>query len=400
MRIQILFLFIFLSPIKTDEGEFAFTNKIAKDYIWKIAPICLLVIGTIGNILSIIVFTQKEMRKYSSFYYFAILNIINLVLLITASVRSIGEFNFSMDIRQINLFTCKLHVFLTYFLGHLSSILLTVISIDRVISVVFLNKSKTICSTKFAFKVVVVLFVINFVLSSHFLILESGYYLNNNSTSIIVCQTRTNTTYQMFITQVWKIIDMSLFAFIPFIIMSSCSVIILFVVSRQSKKFQKKQESPLASSSNEHKNRDKKPFVSKLSTRTRNLALMLIPVNVLFILFVGPIVVAIYFYRNLGKDLLSLAILELLTNCNYSFNFFIYFATSSKFREEFGKLFGKNLLLFKNSEHSKVTKMLTTNFRKTTALPNDMKDSKKLLKRPSYPYMTKLQIEKSRNCNQ
>jgi hypothetical protein len=39
----------------------------------------------------------------------------------------------------------------------------------------------------------------------------------------------------------------------------------------------------------------------------------------------------------LGSDHLTLVIVELLSYCNFTLNFFIYFATSSKFREEFFK---------------------------------------------------------------
>ena len=75
----------------------------------------------------------------------------------------------------------------------------------------------------------------------------------------------------------------------------------------------------------------------KFSTRTRNLALMLIPVNILFLMFMAPVVITMYHYENLFDDKLTLAIVELLSYCNFSINFFIYFLTSSKFREEFFK---------------------------------------------------------------
>ena len=84
----------------------------------------------------------------------------------------------------------------------------------------------------------------------------------------------------------------------------------------------------------------------KFSTRTRNLALMLIPVNVLFLMFMAPVVITMYIYENLFEDKLTLAIVELLSYCNFSINFFIYFLTSSKFREEFFKLLNELAVKF------------------------------------------------------
>ena len=119
---------------------------------------------------------------------------------------------------------------------------------------------------------------------------------------------------------------MSMYAFIPFVIMLTSSVIIILRIAQQSKKL----------SVHEHKFGNNKE--SRFTARTRNLALMLIPVNFMFLIFVGPVVVAIYTYKDLGRDHLALVTVEGLSLCNFTLNFFIYFMTSSKFREEFYKL--------------------------------------------------------------
>ena len=540
------------------------TNDFAVKYIWRRMPIGFLVLGTIANILSIIVFTRKEMRKYSSFCYFAVLNVVNLAFLYVTLTRVIMDFNFKSDIRTLNIFTCKSHVFLTYFLGHLSSLLLSTISIDRVISVVFLHRAKELCTPRVAFMVTAFLIAFNFVVSSHFIIFDSAHTVDthinitvtnakkinksfgenllasmSSSTpsmfsevttaeaafvshthqqhqhhhqhhnqkskrdllvlrrdnfelkditdheyelavsnlvpssselsgekifeneiveSKVVCDTRNGTFYHYFIRNTWKLIDMSLYAFFPFAIMFTCSVIIIIRVAQQSNKFkartykgtgsQKQKKStdmnrvsspnisqsvsrrattetnmknkasihslkpklaeptttldngfqnesldpsssmrssvngldrtasvaeqplgkvkpslslaPTAQIMNRNSigtnpmalaklrssssvstpasiNPNHRPSEAKFSTRTRNLALMLIPVNILFLAFLSPVVICMYTYENLGNDQLTLAIVEHLSYCNFTLNFFIYFLTSSKFREEFFK---------------------------------------------------------------
>lgn len=165
-------------------------------------------------------------------------------------------------------FTCKLHVFLTYFLSHLSSMLLCTISIDRVISVMFIHRAKLLCTPRVAGWVSLGLVLFNFVLSSHFLIFESGYVsvksfqqTTQQSASseamvspsminlvappqaskqltdvtvtverIVVCDPVPETFYSYIVQDVWKIIDMSIYAFIPFTIMLICSVIIIGMI--------------------------------------------------------------------------------------------------------------------------------------------------------------------------
>ena len=363
-----------------EKDEFEYTNRIAVQYVWTTVPIVFLIFGTISNILSITVFMRREMRKYSSFVYFGILNIINLALIYVTILRIILQFNFKFDLRSNNIATCKLHVFLTYFLGHLSSFLICTISIDRVISVVFLNKAKLLCTPRIALIVTLCLAFLNFFISSHFLFFESAFVDSStnstNTTKEIQCEPPNGTVYYSFIDNAWKIIDMSIFALIPFVIMSICSVIIIIRVAKQSEKVRvhknreiksllsktvnnnnnnnnnlqekaKNEESVRNLSKMKNRNKSEKKF----SSRTRNLALMLIPVNILFLVFLAPVVMTMYFYKNVGRDMLTIAITELLAMCNYTFNFIIYFLTSSKFREELCKFFNEILLIFtKNSD--------------------------------------------------
>lgn len=152
--------------------------------------------------------------------------------------------------------------------------------------------------------------------------------------------------------------------------MTICSIIIIIRVAEQSKKFQntktrKESIAMLKGESTQHRrvsNKDdkskkiiddenKRNFISndkKLSLRTRRMGLMLIPVNIMFLLLLSPVCLAMYFYKKLYYDKLTLAIVELLATCNYTFNFIIYFVTSSKFREEFYKFLNETYLKCKN----------------------------------------------------
>lgn len=329
------------------ESKFAYGNYIAQTYLWPYWPTLFLILGTVTNSMSIAVFTRRDMRKHSSFVYFAFMNVVNLIALYVNCFRGLLHYNFAIDIRSQSLFVCKFHVFLTYFLCHLSSLILSTISIDRVISVMFLPLSKKLCTPIVAMKVSAGLFIFNFILSSHFLTLESAYLSN----STVICEPHSETLYNFFVQNIWKVIDMVLYAFIPFAIMLTCSVIIIFKISGQSKKLDHSMDK------------------NKFNARTRNLALMLIPVNLMFLFFVGPVVVAIYTYTNLGRDQLALVTVEILSTCNFTLNFFVYFATSSKFREEFYKLFHETFNTNPTRSYINETKKFSISSRKKS-LPN------------------------------
>ncbi len=362
-----------------NSDPYEFRNYIAMTYLWPYLPPLFLLIGTVTNTLSIIIFTRNDMKKHSSFVYFAFLNIVNITALYTNCIRGILDFNFSIDIRAASLFICKFHVFLTYFLCHLSSLILSSISIDRVISVMFLRLSKTTCTPRVAIQVTICLAVFNFILSSHFLYLESGYKAieettDNNKTIMvesIICDIRVNTDYYYFVQNVWKLVDMSMYALVPFLIMLASSIIIIIRIRQQSKKLQ----------SHDQKTPSKE---SRVSSKTRNLAMMLIPVNIMFLIFVGPVVIAIYTYTDLGRDHMALVIVEVLSNCNFTLNFFVYFATSSKFREEFYKFLNEicNKLHIQRESRANLSNSSSRNMaklRKVNKLFGDQRHNKEYL---------------------
>ena len=96
-------------------------------------------IGLIGNTLNIIVFGKKEMRKKSTFKLLFYLSIIDILVLLTCTTDALFTFGFKIQIRLYSTLICRFHTFLSYFLSHISSIVLMIVSLDRVF--VVYNKS-------------------------------------------------------------------------------------------------------------------------------------------------------------------------------------------------------------------------------------------------------------------
>ena len=198
----------------------------------------------------------------------------------------------------------------------------------------------------------------------------------------VECDSIEGTIYNVVVQHVWKIVDMSIYAFIPFTIMLICSVIIIVRVASQAQKFNKNKKAAAAAHANKNATKAEQEMSTapapqnlrkaslaptsvksvndaKFNSRTRNLALMLIPVNILFLLFLAPVVLTMYLYKDLAKDQLTLAIVELISHCNFTLNFFIYFLTSSKFREEFYKFLNEVVAVFSKRVTGSSTKNLT-----------------------------------------
>ena len=102
----------------------------------------VIVIGVVGNLMNLIVFSHKALRNKSTFKYLHFLALIDIFVLLIGAGDSLTTFGFSATLRLYSAFTCKIHSFLTYFLTDMSSLVLMIVSIDR--AIVVCQKSSTI----------------------------------------------------------------------------------------------------------------------------------------------------------------------------------------------------------------------------------------------------------------
>ena len=164
-----------------------YNQKELSDILKKIFTPTLLLLGFIGNLLSIAIFSKPHMRKQTTFRYLTYLSVFDLLTLFTGYGQTFFQVYFEIDIRLINEFSCKVHSFLVYFFSQSSSMILICMSIDRtiVIATKYGKKLSTIYITK---KFLLFTIISNIVINLHFIffahIIEIPYYLlNSNDTT-------------------------------------------------------------------------------------------------------------------------------------------------------------------------------------------------------------------------
>ena len=99
----------------------------------RIVFVIIIFLGIVGNVLNIIVFAQKNMRKSFTFKLLLCLSLIDLVILIMCALETVTEFIFEVDIRLLSGFFCKLDTFLAYFLLQSRNVFSMSITIERTI---------------------------------------------------------------------------------------------------------------------------------------------------------------------------------------------------------------------------------------------------------------------------
>jgi len=138
-------------------------------YLVRYGSIFLLVVGTFGNILSFIIFSQGTLRKPSTFRYLALLSLMDLLVLYSGLLDLFLtiEYGGAFSLRNLNQVTCRLHTFITYWSQHSSSWILSFISVDRAIATNCIQFARKFCTPRSADYIVASILVIIALLNCH-----------------------------------------------------------------------------------------------------------------------------------------------------------------------------------------------------------------------------------------
>ena len=295
-----------------------------------------ILIGIVGNIINIFVFRTKSMYKIPTSRLLYFLSISDLLLLSLCATDPIMTFMFNYQIRLESTSFCKIHVFLTYFLSHLSSIILMIVCIERslLIQNIRLNIfqiqsiSKTISVIAFLIGLINGHFLFLFSLSSEKLELNSNYsinislFLNELKLNLsfeglkpaVLCYSTDMTLYSYFLNNIWNWIDTSIYSIIPFIIMIISSILILIQIRKNDRNFKGKSTT----------------IGMKQKKRNNKIALMLITTNFSFILF--SLLYDIISNNMMESNSILILTAHLLAYSNNSFNFVFYALFSSQYK--------------------------------------------------------------------
>ncbi len=110
---------------------FSVDSKILMQKIKAAILLFIIFIGIIGNLLNLVVFRKKSMFEISTFKLLFALSLNNLLVLGIGGSDVIMASVLSFEIRNYSIGFCKFHTYLTYVITHASSMILTVVNIER-----------------------------------------------------------------------------------------------------------------------------------------------------------------------------------------------------------------------------------------------------------------------------
>jgi hypothetical protein len=304
--------------------NFETTHLVKKIVVYCIPVIILL--GLIGNLISIIVFTRKKFQNtiFSTYYRFLVF-IDSMALLFYASDKFM-DIGFNLSIRGLNIHLCYFFKMSAYVFPSTSGWTLVIISLDRLISILYPAKLLFRKKKQFQMTVCLCVFVYGIIAYTELFFTCSSEPIEYNNGSNVTSHRYVNFSSSSRSERNQKLTDwLDLFnsTVVPSFSMIICSSIVLKKMHDSTKKF----------GGNISNTKGKKTI-----NRDLKFALTSVVLNLIFLITNTPLCFyALYtnyapIESNLNK--LIFAFLFFLNFFNYSLNFFINFSFNSIFKKE------------------------------------------------------------------
>ncbi|CAF1026815.1 unnamed protein product [Adineta steineri] len=295
-----------------------FTNEILIRYVGTF----IFFIGLLSTLLSICVFTRKPLRRKSCCFYFLILAISDSIHLTTMTIEYL-PYSFQIDLIIIHSIICKSIIFLIYFSNHLSNAVLTLASIDRFVLIYYPSRSKRYCNIRKAKWLVLIVSIIIVICNGHIFYGYEKISIDVDETvQVYDCNIRDDNIFYANIFFFYdSYIESICFVLIPFIVMSICSILIIYQIleSRQAVRFNSRLKK------------------SRLRDKDIQLCCMLIGTSFTFLLLCLPAELNdIFNYIAHERSCLHWSrkiILMLMQQIHYAGHFYIYTLTGQIFRK-------------------------------------------------------------------
>lgn len=356
------------SDVNNTKEDFA--QYVVGTFLWVYVSPVLIVVGTCGNLLSIVVLMRPRLRHSTTMFFLICLSFSDLICLYTGLLRYWVSEAFNVDVRHLSKASCKIHTFLVYLSLDFTVWILVSVTIDRCLSVSQPFKAKLCCSlTKSKWIVCLILF---------FLIMKNMHFL----WTVTLVQTwkyscdGTPGAVHDFLRYIWPWIDFSTFCLIPFSIMIACNIKIIHTLLVSQKRLDAHNKlytnktlvmdntnqqslytdhhsecgipsNTQAETLNTETTASADPGMSKPSIKSghkiSSLTVMLLTINCVFLITTAPIQVFLigeeYWFPMKNAEEIAWhkfwwAIVNILQYINNAIHFFLYCLSGPRFRNE------------------------------------------------------------------
>ncbi|KAL8574780.1 hypothetical protein ACOMHN_035323 [Nucella lapillus] len=314
--------------LETESNHTVAHDSQALTIIGKVWPPCLLVLGGFGNMATI--FVMRRLKSHYSVQHILImaLAVADLFSLSTGTLRRVIYELSAVDVRGVHTVMCKVHLWMTYSSNTISAWLVTCITVQRTMAVLWPHRIRTMCTARAAWMTIAAVAVCAYTFQVHFIV---GRKTSEDKRCIALIG-----VYENFCRYIFPWLNMSVSSLLPYICQVVCDVILSWSLFRASS-----FSSTAVSTAH---NTDSRRKTASSAT------VMVLALSCAFVLLTLPMRVSQvwYHYRYshgnekpkyvpLSVDVL-LDVSFMLLYTNSAVNFILYCLTGTRFRREFCSL--------------------------------------------------------------
>ncbi|CAF0873446.1 unnamed protein product [Rotaria sordida] len=283
-------------------------------YIYAVIYPIIFILGIIGNLLSSLLFSITTLNRTSCGVYF-------LLLAVYGSIALLGGLHHCLTIGyHVPVPTatyCRARNFLLYMSMDMTSWMIVAISVDRYLKVKFPIKARIYATQKLAIIISCIITFVFIIKNFHLATVFIGDFTDDAADN---CDPNPDyPKYAAFFKNIWPWIDLTTYALLPLLIVTLCNGFIIYDQYKRRVKLRKR-------------NLD------------RSLITLLLVSSISFIVCNLPITIlaAIYPYISLSYDTnvkydgvaFAYDLLRMPSYASFALNFYLYYYTSSIFRQQ------------------------------------------------------------------
>ena len=323
------------------------------DIIAIILPI-MLIFGTIGNILSIVVLWKREaLNKNTTTIYLICLAVIDEFVLLTGLLKFWCDVAFNLDIRLFHSFGCQFYEFFIYALFMFEPWVLVNLTLEKLVAVYVPHKSKILFTNTKAVIGLIVTLIPVIVYNCHFFLTVKVHHHNAGTPFYFKTCDVSDPKYSYFNNVTFQRITLALGCAIPFTVLfvSNIAIIVKVFLANQ---------------------RRKEITTSGPQTKMSNMTAILLVISLSYLALNLPMFITMtmlqeylqegkFTYKETEFLFLINQWTHLFSFLNYVINFYLYFITSARIRKEFKAMFSIG------SKPENILSVATTSFHMSTA---------------------------------
>ena len=181
-------------------------------WLWKICPPIILLFGTFGNVMIIVIHSRQGAVMSALSVYFIALAVSDLTLLYATIFISWVYYFFRINLGILHGVVCKSYIWITYVAGILSAWILVAMTVQRAICVIWPHRANVLCSARKSKISVFGITLLTIILHAH---LPYGFdIVDGGNTTATLC-TISSSDYNTFFVMVWTWVDLFIFSLLP-----------------------------------------------------------------------------------------------------------------------------------------------------------------------------------------